>query len=249
MGLTIMKKAEKQLETAAIELKTTAGIWQAAKDLDGICDVKATPDETKMFVGDEQIGTIAIGMAGWNKLIEGSMTSKAAKSLIKNEFKKGVLEAHGVAVAKKMFIYEGTDEDGGEVTASYEAEDSICTVAELSDTPVPLSEATKLRQPVKGSDSKSVYFCIALGEGINMAVRVKANHRVSIRCEGEDIADYSQVLKEAGLGKAGDQHWSLHLDAQNKALVRKTVGSLLFATGISWKAIMPDVAQLIGEGV
>lgn len=123
----------------------------------------------------------------------------------------------------------------------------ILPVDDKSKT-VPLRDATKLYQPVMGTDESSRYFAIALGADANVAVRIKQNNRISFRIEGADLSPYFTQLQGAGFTKGNKGHWSIHMDCGDDELTKKAVGSLIFATGIEFNELAMNVLKLKGKG-
>lgn len=113
---------------------------------------------------------------------------------------------------------------------------------------VPLIAATLLYHPVKGSDGSSTYHVVALGDGIAAALRIRNNLKISLRLEGAKLSEYSKEAVLVGFGAPSGEHVSIHLDAKDDVLAKKTVGSLLFATGIPFTKLATDVLYLRGKG-
>lgn len=262
MALTMMTNDKKQVYTACKVLHLKAATIGLALDIDKHCEIKSHADEVLVTYGELIMGTIPLGLSVWHKILEGKMTSDSAKSLVSGLVAQSVHDIHSMldtVLATEMAQTGGSDDPdftpvsvAGAMYMGPAAPKQVTyipsTYAEITDTPCALGDATALRQPVRGSDSTSVYFCVAIGTGVNLGVRIKPNLKASIRVEGPKIQDYVLQLANAGLSAAGSGHYSTHLEGKNKELVRKTIGSLLYATGIQWTAVMTDIDQLIGEG-
>jgi hypothetical protein len=118
---------------------------------------------------------------------------------------------------------------------------------------VKLSEATKLYQPVRGTDADSIYHAVAIGEKLNVAARIKKDHAVTIRVEGAALQDDSMVKLKYNLVNAGltskDTHCSIHLSTASDDLTRKSIGAMIFAIGYPFKEIATDLTPIWNKGV
>ena len=108
-----------------------------------------------------------------------------------------------------------------------------------------LREATQLLQPVRGTDSSSTYFVVALSEAIKAAVRIK-NNRVSFRIDGDFTQEIIDSMVVAGFTPSNKGHYSMHLDCVDAEMARKTVGSLLFSSGIPFDQATTNTEGMIG---
>lgn len=126
--------------------------------------------------------------------------------------------------------------------------DSAPAVANVTDTPVPLAQASKLMQPVTGTSGGSVYNVIALGEHAKVAVRIKKDNDVAIRVVPLTSTGKSACVN-AGLDEKGNgTHYSIHLHPDSKALVNKCVGAVLFAMDLDWSGVIGNMSDLVGVG-
>lgn len=118
--------------------------------------------------------------------------------------------------------------------------------------PVPLLEATVLMQPVKGTDSGSIYRAIAFDDmnGIKVAARLKGNS-LSIRAESSSIAGAKKMhtaLQSMGFSKS-KEHWSMHV-ATEEAPAARIIGSVLMGSGLPFsKVISPQSVNSLMVGV
>lgn len=125
---------------------------------------------------------------------------------------------------------------------------SAPAVAKVTDTPVPLAQASKLMQPVTGTSGGSVYNVIALGEHAKVAVRIKKDNDVAIRVVPLTSTGKSACVN-AGLDEKGNgTHYSIHLHPDSKALVNKCVGAVLFAMDLDWYGVIGNMSDLVGVG-
>ena len=101
-----------------------------------------------------------------------------------------------------------------------------------SATPVPLTNATALYQPVKGTSGGSRYYVVGVSEGIKVAARWKAT-QLSVRVEGPKFAKVAPTLIEGGLfgpefaGQYNDDYASMHVEIAGKSDAQKVVGAVL----------------------
>lgn len=119
-----------------------------------------------------------------------------------------------------------------------------CTDEEIASAPaVQLRYAKRLYQPVKGTSANSRYFMIAAKPGLRVAARWrKKDGQLSIRVEGDDLANHKSQLKEIGMDVKGD-YASLHINV-NPILAKKTVGSLLLALG-DLETGIPNIEKVV----
>lgn len=125
---------------------------------------------------------------------------------------------------------------------------------DLKATPVPLKEAQKLNQPVLGTSSGSIYHVIAIGQSCVVAARIKKNNEIAIRAEVRVHANSTEGqkarsgLKFAGLKQNPAGHFSLHLEPEDFAMVKRSIGSTLFAMSIPFWGTCTDLGLLQGVG-
>lgn len=119
-----------------------------------------------------------------------------------------------------------------------------------------LKVATKVGQPVDGTDSTSTYHCIARGI-LNVAVRIYESWNMSIRAELADKPDtptesqqvvITQDMVEAGWVKNSAGHLSLHLDCNSKLDCQMSIGALLMSTGVEFEECLQQPVVLAGMG-
>jgi hypothetical protein len=109
---------------------------------------------------------------------------------------------------------------------------------------IPLRQATKLYQPVKGTSEGSRYFMVAGSEDLRVAVRWHAGS-LSIRAEGPGFSKWAVGLTALGF-KNNKDYASVHLTPGNVLMARKTLGALLLGMGIPMKTQFPDMKKVIG---
>jgi len=113
---------------------------------------------------------------------------------------------------------------------------------------VPLSQATELYQPVKGSGSNSKYFAIAIGPELKVGVRVKSDLNISLRVEG-DVVKFKPNLIEAKLDSASSgQHWSAHWKVESASMMRKSIAAVLASLNYRFDQFTLKYDKLVGSG-
>lgn len=140
----------------------------------------------------------------------------------------------------KVIVYEkslktveswtvGYDAGNDAFTAKWSPVQSVDTVGGSMST-VALKDATKVLEKVSGTSPGSVYVVVAILKGGAMAVRWK-NGALSVRFEGNHLADYSEALSDLGFLVKKD-YASVHYDVKSSSLVCKTVGAILGRIGL-----------------
>ena len=125
---------------------------------------------------------------------------------------------------------------------------------DLKATPVPLKDAQKLNQPVTGTSGGSIYHVIAVGDSCIVAARIKSNNEIALRAEVRVHANSTEGqkarsgLKFAGLEQKPGGHFSLHLDPEDFAMVKRSIGSTLMAMSIPFWGVTTDLNILQGVG-
>ena len=123
---------------------------------------------------------------------------------------------------------------------------------DLQRAPVPLKDAQKLNQPVTGTSGGSIYHVVAVGADCVVAVRIKKNNEIAIRAEvrgtGEGAQKAKSGLKFAGLDLKPAGHWSLHLEPEDFAMVKRSIGSTIMAMSIPFWGVNTDLHTLQGVG-
>mgnify|MGYP003627821647 CR=1 FL=1 len=117
------------------------------------------------------------------------------------------------------------------------------------ENPIPLRNATELLQAVVGTSASSVYFCIAISEPVKIAARVTAENRLAFRLDGSGVKSHHESLLALGMQESSHGHYSMHLDCDSDEMVRKAIGSLMFALRINFDKICLNVEMLKGKGV
>ena len=109
---------------------------------------------------------------------------------------------------------------------------------------VRLSEATQLYQRVHGTSAGSVYFVVAIGDGINVAARISGNS-LSIRAEGQNevLEKFKGKLMAAGLTKSSEHHYSVHFTCESIPPER-ALGAVLLGSGIKFNTPLPEISKL-----
>ncbi|MBS7812366.1 hypothetical protein [Roseococcus pinisoli] len=130
------------------------------------------------------------------------------------------------------------------------------SVMELTDlemktmTTVPLRQATRMYQPVSGTDGHSRYHVVALSPAVNVAARYH-NGALSIRVEGPGLGELTSGLSANGFtpkSGGGKPYASIHMAVSDENLMHKSLGALLLGLGVPFKSPMPHAKRLVGVG-
>jgi hypothetical protein len=113
----------------------------------------------------------------------------------------------------------------------------------LDESPVKLSAANRLYQPVHGSSKGSRYFVVGVSPDIVVAVRVDG-HQVSVRVEGAKLGNYAKALASLGVHAKGE-YASGHFACENTN-PQRLVGAILFSLGAMWVTPIPNMTLLQG---
>ena len=136
----------------------------------------------------------------------------------------------------------------------FQAQTVYGTELDLKANPVPLKEAQKLNQPVCGTSGGSIYHVIAIGDSCVVAARIRANNEIAIRAEitvdlkSERGQKAKSGLQFAGLKKKNGGHFSLHLEPEDFAMVKRSIGSTIMAMSIPFWGVSTDLHVLHGVG-
>lgn len=134
-------------------------------------------------------------------------------------------------------------------------EDDIMAFPELSDAEmmtantVPLHEAEKLYQPVRGTSTGSRYFAMGLHPSLKVAVRWN-DHALAIRIEGPllKVESAREELKAFGFSNTTSEYGSMHLNVGEVVLARKVLGSVLGGLSIQWPHVFPFIERIANKG-
>lgn len=118
----------------------------------------------------------------------------------------------------------------------------------LGEAPVPLKDAKKLYQPVKGTSGGAKYFTVAIMSHFNVAARYKGK-TLSMRAEG-NIEDYKQNLEKAGFAMSNFSkgYVSVHMDIPDDTLASKTLGAILGGMNLDTLTPVPNLLAIQGKG-
>jgi len=178
-------------------------------------------------------------------------TLKDAKAAV-DKAKDGIASVIGsFSPADAATLAAALQAKGGQVTVGgvapkpvFAPQQPVAYNAAKVDAVIDLKAAAALGQKVHGTSTGSVYYCIAMTEHVKVAARLTAGGSVSIRVEWTDNPkDDLKKLTEAGvIMKQG--YGSIHFDAENVPMPR-VVGAFLLGTGINWKQIVTNGAELV----
>lgn len=177
--------------------------------------VDAAKKATPVYTGDPDMGYVAPSGGGdtafetMKKLVEDAQTEPKVWS---DKFAMTAVDTGGVEDKFREF-------------------DGDMLHAEL----IPLRQATRLYQPVKGTSPGVRYYLIAANEDIRVAAR-RTGNGLAIRIEGPGLAKHSKAVSAIGFEvKDKATYASLHLGAQDKVLAFKTLGAILGGLGFDFQ--------------
>lgn len=110
--------------------------------------------------------------------------------------------------------------------------------------PVALCDATTVYQAVNGTTGGSVYFTLAIMEGLNISARV-AGSKLSMRAEGPKLKFHQSALEDMGMDLKGD-YASAHYDVANTGLLMKTLSAIVGRVGFNLVKEVADIQTFIG---
>lgn len=105
---------------------------------------------------------------------------------------------------------------------------------------VEVLEATRMYQPVKGTDKTSRYYVIALHPDLTVACRVTGSFNVSLRIESHNPKVITQITKAnptLTLSKSG--HASMHLDCGTELMANRVIGGFITSLGLDFDTPIP----------
>jgi len=112
--------------------------------------------------------------------------------------------------------------------------------------PIPLRDATAIYQRVRGTAEHN-YFVVALADEVKFAVKISGMH-LSVRAEGSISPVVALALKKVGMdmkqSSAGFSYASVHMACTPEAPPEKVIGAILFATGLSFNVVCPNMEQV-----
>lgn len=212
------------------------------------------PKAIKLVKGGEVVDSMPCHQDTVESILNGSATNlvqKATKdSLLKMISKVAMaatsspLHEHVVLPGGEQMKYDSLPPSAIQATPGYATE--IYPLDQIgSGSKVKLVQATKLYQPVHGSDSGSKYFALAFSPKLKMAARWK-NSKLSVRFEG-DVGLYSSELQAAGVAVHGD-YASVHVNVETQTQGRKAIGALMVGISAGWTSPIPEPGLIYGKG-
>ena len=209
------------------------------------CGVSITPGTGKFTVTGKDgvtLGIIQVKSTAITLAKSGSM-GPASKSALKAQFVAALSPAKITATptADDVFNFAETLQP-----ATPGATYAPVTPVKVPPTVVPLSAAVAVEQPVSGTSSGSVYYVVAVLDGLALAMRSKSG-RLSLRAEGVSLSSYEHKLKSLGFNVKPGKYASVHFDVPEVELVYKTVGAVIGGLGFSKVKAMADVTKLVGK--
>lgn len=110
--------------------------------------------------------------------------------------------------------------------------------------PVSLDSASDVCAPVFGTTSGSIYFVVALLDGLNISARYLGG-TLSIRAAGSKLPSYTPALELFGVDSKGG-YSSAHYDVSSKDLAKKTLGALVGCLGFGNVLKVADLDSFLG---
>lgn len=107
---------------------------------------------------------------------------------------------------------------------------------------IPLVEAKEVYQKVLGTSANSIYVVCVLFQGMALAIRRKGT-KLSLRVEGQ-LSKYSVGLITVGF-ELHDGYGSVHFNISDLALLKKTIGAVVGAVGLTSVLAVGDVDKAI----
>lgn len=113
------------------------------------------------------------------------------------------------------------------------------------DGAVPLCKATKVYEPVVGTTAGSVYYVLAMFDGLNLAARCGPGQKLSLRAEGVNLKEYLPALEDFNMDSKGS-YCSGHYQVENLGLMLKSLGALIGRIGYSKSLSVADLETFVG---
>jgi hypothetical protein len=111
-------------------------------------------------------------------------------------------------------------------------------------SPVPLKEAKHVYEATCGTTAGSVYFVLAVIDGMNISARVQGQ-KLSMRAEGDKMFSYKSQLEEMGMDMKGS-YSSGHYDVSSTGLMIKTLGAMVGSVGFGVVKEVADLQKFLG---
>jgi hypothetical protein len=114
-----------------------------------------------------------------------------------------------------------------------------------------LKDAVTLYEPVKGTNTGSIYYTFAFFPGLKMAARIMGT-KLSVRAEGQMLASYLPTLKSQLFmdeGKVGGQttYASAHFKDVDKDLIVKALAVAIGVLGFGKAEKVADLQKFVGD--
>lgn len=115
---------------------------------------------------------------------------------------------------------------------------------------IPLSNATRLYQPVKGSTPGKRYYCVALSDvfrvgaawsGKELSLRFETPYSWEMYC-----TKLAEVFADVNPHKG---YHSMHMDMADETMAAKVVGAVLASLDIPWATPLPNLKVIKGKSI
>lgn len=164
------------------------------------------------------------------------------------DFRLMVWNADKILQSQSKSFEISTKKEKTKMTITLKTKEPKKSTVSMNDTPIALLDAWSLYQPVRGTDSTSVYFCVGISNKVNVAARLLDGH-LSLRIEGDmNHSGAKEVIKYLHMKKGNKGHYSTHMSCGSDVNMAKmlVVGALAIIgemqTGI------PELDVIVNKG-
>jgi len=112
---------------------------------------------------------------------------------------------------------------------------------------VKLINAEAIYQPVNGSDSASIYYCVAIYDGLKFGARIKktgTTYNVSVRVEGSDYEKWATTVAFQKIAQH-DGYGSVHVQVDTLLNAKMIIGGLIILPDIQALTPVPNLDKLV----
>lgn len=199
----------------------------AAAKSAGVQCVQTNPGTFVVKKGQSVYGTIPVKGTALT-LAQNKALGPNSKIAFKANFESALNKAMGETSLKNSAVLGGVSNTAMPKTAPLTTDS---TVGQLPI--VKLCDATELYQQVKGTSQGSIYRVFALFPGLKLAARV-SGYKMSVRAEGDGIANYKAELVDAFKMDLGSGYVSAHYSVnEGVPLIIKTLGAIVGTLGFN----------------
>lgn len=250
--MAISFKSDKDYGFSLLPLFGVASsIIHSAKDA-GVSVDQSSPGTFVIKMGDSVYGSVPVKGSAIS-LAKSKTLGPASKEALKFQFEAALnkaIAASGYSLGNTATLSEMPESPKPKVAVKNPLAGLSPSVAKApvgmfpKYDPCSLSMATKVYEPVTGTTGGSVYFVLAIFDGMNIAARV-AGKKLSLRAEGPKLKSYQSALDELGMD-AKSSYSSGHYDVSSTGLMIKALGALVGRVGFSKVKALADIETFIG---